>query len=209
MKIVELLFFTILLLPLALPAQQEQSVITVSGYALHKDPTPTYKAIMSLGNLYSSLPSDIISLKAMQEQYREALEAKGIAWSALKENPYDFGYETLGYENQGIIYSYETTSASDMKKFMQVKTHGVQRLNIIAVFTIDSEEGKGLTKEALRNAHEKAQTIANAMGKELGPVQTVEDFNGKWGENIETTLYYDKDPAVHHYTLSVTYLMWE
>lgn len=188
-----------------LVAQEESTIIKVSAHAVHNDPTPTFKAMMSVGSAYSSLPSEIITLENMKEQYKKVLKTNGINWNELKENPNEFGYETMGYEKEGIIYEYNTNSVSAMKKFLKIKSLGVQRLSSVAVLTIDSEEARQLSKIAILRARERASIIAEAMGKTLGEIQEVEDLNDRWGDKKETSLYYDQPTAEYKYFIHVTF----
>jgi hypothetical protein len=55
-----------LIWPLFILAQNPTTTIKVGGYALHKDASPTYRAIVTLGSPYSSLPADVIALSALK-----------------------------------------------------------------------------------------------------------------------------------------------
>ncbi|NHF60298.1 hypothetical protein FK220_013170 [Flavobacteriaceae bacterium TP-CH-4] len=162
MKKISLLF---ILLPMLVMSRQNKAIIKVSGHAVHIDPTPSFNAIVSLSGSYSNFPSEVVGLEEMKIRYREALKKAGISWDTLKESPNDFGYETLGYEKEGTIYEYRTTSVLEMKKFLTIKTFGLQHLRSFARFAIDAHEVKRLNELALANAKDKAVAIAAAMDK--------------------------------------------
>ncbi|WP_430908543.1 SIMPL domain-containing protein [Maribacter sp. 2-571] len=188
-----------------LRAQEQPNTIKVSARAIHLDATPLFKATVSLSGTYSSLPPEMVTLEKLKKQYKDALEAKNIAWNDLKENPNVFGYETLRYEKEGTLYEFRTESVDKMKKFLQVKSLGVQVLNYDAIVTVDDDEITQLSKKALSNATERATAIAQAMGKQLGEVKEVEDLNNRWGEEIVSTIYYDRDPGEYIYIINVIF----
>ncbi len=202
----KVLFSTLVLfLPLLTIAQQSPVLIKVSARAVHIDPSPKFKALVTISGTYSSLPAEMLSLEKLKKQFKEALEEKGIPWSDIKENPNDFGYETMSYGKEGTIYAYTTTSVSSMKKFLEIKSLGLQQLNSVSIITIDDDEAKKLSEIALKKAKERALTIAKAMGKQLGDIQEVEDLNNRWGEKVESSLYYDRPAAEYIHMINVIF----
>lgn len=198
-----------LMWPLFILAQNPTTTIKVGGYALHKDASPTYRAIVTLGSPYSSLPADVIALSALKTQYQEILASEGIPWGELKENPNDFGAETMGYERDVALLMFETPSAAQMKTFLRIKSPGLQQLSALCVFFLDQKELQILAEKALADATEKANVLAGAVGKKLGDIITVEDMNHKWGRTLENSLYYDRAPHEYKYTIDVTFALIE
>ena len=198
-------FIAVLFVPFLMHAQQSPTIIKVSARALHIDSSPEFRAIVSLSNAYSSLPAEMTTLKILKKQYKEALEAKGISWSDLKENPYDFGYETMFYGKEGAIFEFRTTSIEKMKTVLTVESLGMQLVKSVSVITIDNEEAAILSQQALARCKERASVIANTMGKELGDIIEIEDLNNRWGEEVETHLYYENSPAEYIYMLNVIF----
>lgn len=186
-------------------AQQEDPVIKVSGHAAHFDDATTYTALVSISTALSSYASEAIGLEELKNRYRKALNDVGIAWEELEEEPQTFGFEVLGYEQKGTIYEFSTTSSDKMRRFLAVKSFGVQRLRDQATFTIDKEESQRLIEKALANAKEKAESVARAMGKKLGPIKEIEDFNNRWGQQVENALYYDVSPSRYKCYINVVY----
>lgn len=200
-----IVLIAIVLVPFLTIAQQKPTTIKVNARAFYIDDTPEFKAIISPSNTYSSLPSELTTIDILKKQYRSALEAKGISWSDLKENPNDFGYETMNYGKEGTLYEYRTTSIEKMINFLKVKSLGVNITSYVSVLTIDKAEAIALSQKAINSAKESAKTIAAAMGKELGDIQEIEDLNNRLGEDIETYLYHDKPAAQYIYSLNVVF----
>ncbi|GAB1856497.1 hypothetical protein MHTCC0001_13320 [Flavobacteriaceae bacterium MHTCC 0001] len=179
--------------------------ITISTSVTHSDATPLYKALITVGSGYSSLPSEVMTIESLKERYKNALEEAGFTWQALKENPNGFGYETLSNKENGIIYQYTTTVLEDMRKFMKIRPLGVESLHVISVIEIDEEEHLKLVQLAINDARLKAKAITNAMGATLGHIIKVEDITNRWGNTIETSVYYDRPPNECKYTIDVTF----
>ncbi|MGC1204536.1 MAG: SIMPL domain-containing protein [Flavobacteriaceae bacterium] len=199
------ILISVLFVPLLLIAQQPSTTIKVSARAVHIDDSPEFRAIVSLSNAYTSLPADMTTLDVLKSQYKKALEEKGISLSDLKENPNDFGYETMAYGKEGTLYEYRTKSIEKIKEFLQVKSLGMQVTSYVSIFTIDDKEAEKLSQQALASAKARALIIAKTMGKELGDIQEVEDLNNRWGEEVETHLYHDTPAAQYVYMLNVVF----
>jgi len=199
-----LVYLIITLLPFMGFSQDQITTIKVSARAIHIDPSPTYKATVSLSTVFSSYAVDGMDLPQLKSHYQKALESKGISWNELKETPYEFGFETMGYDKEGAVYEFTTTSTEKMRAFLGIKSMGLQRLNAIALFEIDVEEAKTLYESALQDARIKAEAIAKTLGKKLGEVMIVED-NQYIGKQLETAIYYDRPAGEYIYTLQVTF----
>lgn len=195
----------VLFFPLLLIAQRPPAVIKVSARAVYIDPSPIFKATVTVSSTYSSLPEEMVTLEKLKKKFKEALQEKNIPWSDLKENPNDFGYETLSYPKEGVIYEYVTTSISSMKKFLEIKSLGLQQLNSVCIINIDANEAKKLIEIALKKAKERALIIAEALGKQLGDIQEVEDLNNRWGEEVESSLYYDRPAAEYIHMINAIF----
>ncbi|NJB71573.1 hypothetical protein GGR42_002035 [Saonia flava] len=187
-----------ILFPLSLLAQQQ--TIKVSARATHIDSSPIFKTTVSLSTSFSSYAGETMNLKQLKEHYKAALVIKNIPWETVKETPNGFGFETMGYDKEGVVLEYTSSSVKEMKRFLTTKSLGLQKLNTIAIIEIDPEEAKELYKKALENAHMKAQAIAFAMDRELGKILQVED-NLFTGQKIETSIYYDRPAG--EYILSI------
>ncbi|MBU2926701.1 SIMPL domain-containing protein [Winogradskyella psychrotolerans] len=196
---------TILLLPLLLIAQQQTTTIKVSARSVLIDSSPEFKATVALSSSYSSLPAEMTTLEILKKKYKSALKANDISWSNLKKDSNGFGYESMGYGKDGIIYEYRTKSVEKMKKFLKTKSLGMQMINYSSIITIDEEEAAKLSETALANAKARAAIIATAMGKELGDIKEIEDLNNRYGEEIESSIYYDRPIGEYFYMINVIF----
>ena len=199
-----IVYILLAFLPLMGMAQEKSTTIKVSAKAVHIDPSPIYKSTVSLSSAFASYATDGIDLGQLKSNYKKALESHGFAWNEIKETPYEFGFETMGYDKEGAVYEFTTTSAEKMRTFLGIKSLGIQRLNAIAILEIDPDEARSLSEMALKDATAKATAIALALGKQLGPIEVVED-NQFTGKQIETSIYYDRPVGEYVYTLQVVF----
>ncbi|MEH1007670.1 SIMPL domain-containing protein [Winogradskyella sp. ECml5-4] len=200
-----ILLITILLLPLLLIAQQQTTTIKVSARSVLIDSSPEFKATVALSSSYSSLPAEMTTLEILKKKYKSALKANDISWSNLKKDSNGFGYESMGYGKDGIIYEYRTKSVEKMKKFLKTKSLGMQMINYSSIITIDEEEVAKLSETALASAKARAIIIAAAMGKELGDIKEIEDLNNRYGEEVESSIYYDRPIGEYFYMINVIF----
>lgn len=191
--------------PFWVKAQEQATLIKVTARVVHLDPSPVYKAMVSLSGSYSSFPAEMTTLEILEKRYKEALELKGIAWSDLKMNPTEFGFESMGYGREGTLYEYKTTSVENMKKFMETSSLGMQLISYVSVFTIDENEATLLSQKALTKARASANIIAKSMGKKVVEIKEVEDLNNRWGENVENSIFYDRPSAEYIYMINVIF----
>ncbi len=196
---------TIAILIYTISIYAQEATIKISTSVTHNDPTPLYKARVTFGSGYSSLPSEVISFENLKQKYLQELDKAGFSGEVLKETPHGFGYETLGHKKEGIIYEYSTSSLQTMRKFMQIRPVGVESLYVVSIIEIDAKETEQLAQSAIAQAKEKALAVAKAMGKKLGNIIYVEDMVNRWGNTIETSVYYDRPPDEIKYSLDVTF----
>lgn len=192
-------------MPMLLSAQEQSTLIEVNARVVYIDPSPEYKATVSISSTYSSLPQEMVTLDKLKKQYDEALIDVGIPWSDLKDHPHEFGYESMGYNNAGVLYEYRTNSVEKMKDFLKVKTLGVQHLDYVAIISIDEKEAKDLSQKAIEKARSSASIIAKSMGKELGEIRKIADSNNLWGQKIENFLSFNRAPGEYIYVINVVF----
>jgi len=186
---------------------QERATIKISTSITHIDTSPIYKASITLGSGYSSLPAEVMKFETLKQRYKEALEKAGFPFESLIKNPNGFGYETLAQKKEGAIYEYTTTSMESMRKFMQIRPLGVESIYVVSVIELDTKETQKLAKLAIAQAKTKAAAIADGMGKKLGKIVHVADVVNRWGTTIETSVYYDRPANECKYSLDVTFAM--
>ena len=181
---------------------QETTSIKVSGSAKHFDEAPVFYGSISLSETYSSYPEEAIALDQIKEKYDAALQKSGLSLKELKENP--VAYTINGYEKEGMVYEYETSSFEDFIKFIGTRSRGVQRLNHGAMIIVDKKEAEKLLKEALQNAKDKAEIIAKAQGKKLGEIIHVYDKNDV-NVSQHVSMYYDQPVSFVRYDIEVIF----
>lgn len=198
--------FLLCLIFCALANAQETTTLKVSvGGVTHRDSLPIYKATVQLGTSFNSYSSDLITIASLKEGYKQALKENGIDASLLLESPNGFGYETLGYQTEGAVYTFTTTSLKEMRNFMKVRPLGVESLYVVCQMQLDQKETEALIKTALLQAKIKGRAIADAMRKKLGKIKHIDDRSNKWGNTFETTVYYDRVPYEYEFTLDITF----
>lgn len=201
-----LLLSLLFLLSLVSNAQTNIQTIKVNASAFYIDMVPTYKATVALSAIYSSYASENMNLDEMKALYKSALETKNISWSAMKENPNDFGFESLRHDKAGIIFEYTTSSIKEMKLFLTVKSIGVQQMTSSTILNIEPNLLQKTYKIVLELARIKAEAISFAMNKKLGEIIKVEDHSYE-GTKIETSIYYDRPSNEYRYNLEVEYVI--
>lgn len=200
----QLVYILLLLISIPMVAQGQNATIKVLARAIHVDSSPTYKATISISPAYSSYASDGMDFEELRSLYQKALELQGIAWKEIKERPYEFGFETMGYDKEGAIYEFSTSSIEKMRTFLTIKSLGLQRLNSVAVLKIDEGTAKSLYGKAMEDARKKASLIALALGKELGDAITVEDAQHLNGQ-VETSICYDRPVGEYIHSFQVVF----
>lgn len=183
----------------------DRNTIKVQARAVYLDPTPTYKTTLSISGSNASYGFDIMNLEQMVATFKNAVLAEGLPWDHFKETPYNFGFETMGYEKEGVIFEYSTISAADIKKVLNLKTVGLRSLDAVSEITIDPKEARILNQMALANAKVKAEAMAWAMEKELGDIVYVEDHQNVIDIPYETALYYNRPAGEYIYYIYVVY----
>lgn len=138
---------------------------------------PTYhlKMIVSLVNInYDALPK---SFEEIKNEYMGKLVDEGVVGSnngSITED--DLAYGMLGYEKEGTVILYQTTSLEMVQKFLSVQSDGVLKSDAIFWIKLSDSEMAEYSNKAIKNARKKAQGIASNMGKELGNLTFIEDF---------------------------------
>lgn len=184
---------------------QERPTIKISTNVTHSDTSPIYKASITIGSGYSSLPAEVMKFETLKQRYKGELENAGFQFESLVENPNGFGYETLAQKKEGAVYEYTTTSLEKMRKFMQIRPLGVESIYVVSQIELDAKETQELAKKAIAQARTKAAAIAAGMGKKLGEIVGVDDVVNRWGTIIETSIYHDRPANECKYSLDVTF----
>lgn len=176
-------------------AQVQQSTVKVTSRVVYIDPTPIFKAEVSMSNAFSGAVNTVIGLEELKSQFRKIITDSALSWSNVKENPGTFGFESMGYNNmEGIIYEYQTKSVDEMKRFLNIKSPILQRLDASSTIEIDDEEAQKITQMAFDEALKKATLLANTLHKKVGAIIAVEENGSLSSKPYSVSLYYSRPP---------------
>ncbi|MBD1261682.1 hypothetical protein HZY62_13840 [Maribacter polysiphoniae] len=185
-------------------AQQLPNTINVRARVTYIDPDPTYNAIISLSNT-SNYDYDSVSLAELKERFKKSVTESGLLWDSIKEHPGTFGFETMRYNKEGILYLYETKSVEGMKRFLNIKLPILQNLEMSSTVEIDSQEAEKITQMALDKAFKQATLLANKAKKKLGDIVALKEHGGLFDKPYQVSLYYNRPPGEFFYEIEVTY----
>ncbi|MDO6516011.1 hypothetical protein [Zobellia uliginosa] len=186
-------------------AQQQPNTIKVNARATYIDPEPVFKADISLTDSYSDQSINKIQIDQLRAHFKKLIEENGLSWKDIKEHPGTFGFETMGYKKEGIIYQYETKSAENMRQFLKIKSPLIQSLNTTSYIQIDKSEAEKITQMAFDKSYEQASLLAKTMNKDLGDIISVQENGSVYGKQYGVSLYYDRPPGEFYYDIVVTY----
>ncbi len=179
-------------------------VFLVNGvYEYPIKPTYYLKMIVSLENIdYDSLPSNFEQIK---DDYMGKLVDEGIVGSGKGSITEDeLAYGMLGYEKEGTVVEYETTSLDMVQKFLAVRSEGVLKSEALFWVELSDDEMAEYAKAAFENAKEKAERMAKNIGKKVGDVVFIEDFQNN---NYVEGLYYTDALSSREYRITVGFEM--
>ncbi len=180
-------------------SQENRNTINVSGkHIVETKPVYHAKIMVSLNNVYYD--SQTMSLDEIKTGYINKLVKAGISKVDLIEN--HLHYDLLGYEKDGTIIEYKTTSIEKMQQFLKVRSIGTSKLEHTYTINFTEEEAADYAKKAFDNAKEKATKIAAKIGKKVGDVIYLSDVNAL---EKSTGWYYTVDSKSFNYYITVTF----
>lgn len=200
-----LLILVFMFLTINAIAQEQPHTIKVNARVIYIDPDPTYKADISLSTAFSSYDKNVLSLDQMVERFKKSVTENGLSWNDIKEYPGVFGFETMGYNKEGIIYQYETKSAENMKQFLSLQLPIINRLDMSSTIEISSEEAAKITQMALDKALKQATLLAKTAKRQVGAVLAIKENGGLFGKPYGISLHYNRPPGEFYYDVEVTY----
>lgn len=187
-------------------AQQQPNTIKVSAKTVYVDPEPTYNAEVSLSAAYAGSDNNMMTMNQMKAHFKKTFEESGLSWESIKEHDGPFGFETMGFKQEGVIYKYKTISVEEMKKFLNIKMPILQRQDITSSIELDPQEAEKIIQMTLDKSYKKAALLAKAMKREIGKVISISENTGSLiGKPYATSLYYDRTPGEFYYDLVVVY----
>ncbi|MEM7550331.1 MAG: SIMPL domain-containing protein [Bacteroidota bacterium] len=190
----------VLLLLLAFNAHsQETNTINVSG-SIEYEVKPTYEAsmVLSLVNVYYDV--DSYSVEDLKSRYFEKIKGVGISTQTIKEDA--LGYTFLGYEKEGVLLRFETTSIKELEKFLTIQSIGVRRYETLMKYELSNDEMAEYGKKAYDDAFKKAELLAGKIGRKVGKATYVSDNNY---QEYSEALYYASNSENRTYSISVSF----
>ncbi|MEO1547374.1 MAG: hypothetical protein AAFU74_11560 [Bacteroidota bacterium] len=198
--------FIFLLLLVAITGQAQQlenftNTVTVYGHAVVPRETKGYriKATLSMDQLYYAEPN-CTNLEELKTKYFKALKEKGFDPAKFKESKSEF--LLMGYQKDGTILDYETTSKSELELLSSVKMSGVA-LSYQFKSVFDPKQRKSLLAEIMENAKANAELICEGMGKKPGKILSVSGDSPKEA----TWVSYAGSAYDEYWSLTVIYKM--
>lgn len=197
-----ILFFALAaLLAISVKAQlsdKKQKTVTVSGSAVIKRELVAYKTKVTLNmdQAYYANP-ECKTLDELKAMYLEKVQKNGLDTAKFKENKLEF--MTYGYQKDGTVLNYETTTQEDIEKLSSVKIAGVT-YSYSFKFEITETERKAFLTTALKEAEKNARRVCEASGQTIGEIINISESSpmlGIWKN------YHQDYPE--YTTVSVTY----
>jgi len=178
------LSFAFALTTLGLFAQSNQNTISVGG--VHKySIAPEYKAnmVISMSNVYYD--AETMTYSTIKSGYLDKLAKVGISSDRLTEN--ELQYLLTGYDKEGTVFTFVTTSLEEMNKFLKVKSVGVTKSDTNLVVEMTDEQMANYAQKAYENAKKKADALAKKIGRTIGKATSISDSNSN---KIYDSMYY-------------------
>ncbi len=180
-------------------AQNTTNQISVNG--IHKfSVKPEYRVsvVISMQNVYYD--TENTNVTELKKAFYDKLNKIGISSNRLQEN--EMKYDLLGYEKDGTIIEFKTTSMEEFQKFLNTKSLGLSKLENNAFSNITVDKMAEYSNAAFADAKKKATAIAQKLGKKLGEVKSYVDNNSL---EIEDSLYYNNTSHKKTYLISVSF----
>ena len=152
---------------------QENRTVSATGSAIIKRETTEYriKATLNMDQVYYSDPQ-CRSLEEFKEKYFKTLREDGFDPKVFTEQKMEF--LTLGYQKEGTVLKFETTSKEMAEKLMRIKMNGVTlQYQFKAVLT--AEKRNELRKKALADARANAAQLCKISGGTLGDITSISE----------------------------------
>jgi hypothetical protein len=180
-------------------AQDQTNTINTTGNHAFEVPVEfTSKMIVSLSNVYYD--TETMDLDALKATYRDKLSKAGMDISKLKEDR--LAYALMGYDKDGTIMTYTTQSLEEMQKFLLVRSLGISRSDTVMKATLTDAQMADLAVKAIENARQKAQAIAQKLGRNIGKAVYISDSNAN---EINESIYYGSPMNKRTYYVNVSF----
>lgn len=173
----KILFFALAaLITISVKAQsvdKKQKSVTVSGSSVIKRELVAHKAKVTLNmdQAYYSNP-ECKTLDELKDMYFEKAQKNGLDVSKFKENKLEF--MTYGYQKDGTVLSFESTTKEDIEKLSAVKMAGITYTYSFR-FEMTEAQRKAFLKTALKEAEKNAKRVCEASGQQLAEILSISE----------------------------------
>lgn len=175
----KLLFITFVLYASFFAHSQTENnkYLEVTGEVVYEKIPEKYMAeIVISKDLFYGSDSGTITFEELREQFLKKLEENGIDQNKLVEN--QLNYLTIGYRYKGTVYKFTTTNKEEFKKFLALKSNGMDFRNRMATYKeLSAKESKELMQKALKKARLRAKEYAEITNKKIGEILFIKDHN--------------------------------
>lgn len=151
--------------------------IEVTGEVIYEKVPEKYIAeIVISKDLFYGSDSSTITFEELKERFFKKLAENGIDQNKLIEN--QLNYLIIGYKHKGTFYKFTTTSKEEFKKFLALKSSGINFRNKKVNYQKPSaKKSEELMQKALKNAKQRAEEYAKVINKKIGEVLFIKDYN--------------------------------
>lgn len=151
--------------------KENQRTVSVSGTAPLEKTTDQYriKATLSMDQVYYA-DTRLENLAQLKKQYFNALAEEGVDVSKFTEKEVE--YFSLGYQRDGTILYYETTSKETAMKLIKTNMQGVQ-LQFQVKQSISPEKSEAALNMALQDAKSNAELLCKTIGTTVGKIVSI------------------------------------
>ena len=184
-------------------AQVMENTIEVRGTTTYERQIDSYIADITVSrDLVYDYYNDKPSLDEIKKALFDKMAAVGLDKNKFVEDK--VAYSKLGYQGEGTVYKFETSSEDEFSKIQELYTVRGVNYNKMNVTYKDEENNESLLREAFDNAKKKAQLLASLMNKNLGDAIHINDYNLDSVAPYPDSYYYDTQKK-SSYTIAVIF----
>lgn len=141
-----------------------------------------------------------MTLDEVKSGYLSKLEKAGFTKNQFTED--SLQYALIGYEKEGTVLVFKTSSLKEMQKFLNVKALGVTRSETNLETELSDDQMASYAKVAFDNPKSQATAMANTIGRKVGKAVYISDSNNK---KIKQSLYNSADIKSRDYHITVSF----
>lgn len=147
--------------------------ILVYGIAPYTLEPTAYKVSVTLSVMDAQYSGSVYtSVNEMKDEFLRKLSEKGVNTTKITENEIDF--IAPGRNGSGTSLIFITTDKEEFKKFLTITIPGYYLGNIQFKVKIKNKTSADVYKEALADAKENAELLAQQMNKKIGTILRVD-----------------------------------